>query len=219
MPSGLTDDQVNGEVSKMAEFIKKEAEEKAKEITLKADEEYEAEKSALVRSETAAIDQAYSAKYKQAKLAQQIVKSTVTNKSRLKVLQAKEEIVDKVVQATAKQLAELPKDAKKYEKFLAKLLDESAELLKEDKIVVQARKADKSVLEKAIKSSKTETEIEISEHPLEGEVSGGIIVATEDGKITIDNTIETRLEILVKKSLPLIRLELFGPSANRKFFD
>ena len=41
----LNDTQVNEELNKMQTFIKKEAEEKAKEIKLKADQEYEIEKS------------------------------------------------------------------------------------------------------------------------------------------------------------------------------
>lgn len=48
----------------MQAFIEKEAKEKAKEIRLKADEEYEIEKASTVRLETSAIDATYEQKLK-----------------------------------------------------------------------------------------------------------------------------------------------------------
>lgn len=48
----------------MQAFIEKEAKEKAKEIKLKADEEYEIEKASTVRLETSAIDATYEQKLK-----------------------------------------------------------------------------------------------------------------------------------------------------------
>lgn len=64
----------------MKAFIEKEAQEKAKEIRVKADEEYEIEKSSIVRSETAAIDAAHEQKLKKAALAQQITKSLLVTR-------------------------------------------------------------------------------------------------------------------------------------------
>lgn len=54
--TALTPNQVNDELNKMQAFIRKEAEEKAKEIQLKADQEYEIEKTNIVRNETNNID-------------------------------------------------------------------------------------------------------------------------------------------------------------------
>ena len=54
--TALSPNQVNDELQKMQAFIKKEAEEKAREIELKAQQEYEIEKTGLVRNETSAID-------------------------------------------------------------------------------------------------------------------------------------------------------------------
>lgn len=56
----------------MQAFIEKEAKEKAKEIKLKADEEYEIEKASIVRSETAAIDSTYEQKLKETLILYQI---------------------------------------------------------------------------------------------------------------------------------------------------
>jgi V-type H+-transporting ATPase subunit E len=78
----------------MTAFIKQEAMEKGREIEIKADEEFAIEKSKLVRQETQAIDTAYEKKFKTAQMSQQITRSTVANKTRLKVLSARQELLD-----------------------------------------------------------------------------------------------------------------------------
>jgi V-type H+-transporting ATPase subunit E len=55
MPAPLSDTQVAAELSKMQAFIRKEADEKAREIRLKADEEYEIDKSQVVPFEDSRI--------------------------------------------------------------------------------------------------------------------------------------------------------------------
>jgi hypothetical protein len=86
--------QVGQELRKMTAFIKQEAMEKGREIEIKADEEFAIEKSKLVRQETQAIDTAYEKKFKTAQMSQQITRSTVANKTRLKVLSARQELLD-----------------------------------------------------------------------------------------------------------------------------
>lgn len=39
------------------------------------------------------------------------------------------------------------------------------------------------------------------------------------GKIDIDNTLDTRLELLKDAALPAVRESLFGKNPNRKFYD
>ena len=50
-------------------------------------------------------------------------------------------------------------------------------------------------------------------------VSGGVVVSNASDKIEINNTLEERLKLLSEEALPAIRLELYGPSKTRKFFD
>ena len=84
--SPLSDSQVNDELIKMQTFIKKEAEEKAKEIILKANQEYEIEKQSLVKEEIVLIQQNNANKLKKLNLQNEIVKSTINNKMRLKII-------------------------------------------------------------------------------------------------------------------------------------
>jgi len=49
--------------------------------------------------------------------------------------------------------------------------------------------------------------------------AGGVVILGQGGKIIMDNTLDTRLELLKDSSLPAVRETLFGENNNRKFFD
>lgn len=54
---------------------------------------------------------------------------------------------------------------------------------------------------------------------LTGYRTGGVIIVSGNGKIDINNTFETRLELLKDSAAPAVREALFGKNPNRKFFD
>lgn len=225
--NGLSDDQVANELSKMVEFIKKEAEEKAKEIRLKANEEYEIEKSNIIRTEVAAIDHQYDLKYKQAKMQQQINKSTIMNKSRLKILSVKEEVLDKVFDQAGKRLHEISADKNIYQTLLMQLVMEGLGVLKEDKILLHVREQDRELAQKAAEdavkaygeATGRKTSVQIDSVYLPSSSAGGVVIATANGRITVDNTLDERLALLAENCLPRIRLDLFGVNRNRRFLN
>lgn len=224
----LSDQQVNNELSKMTAFIKQEAMEKAREIEIKANEEFEIEKSKLVRQETDAIDSQYEKKFKQATMSQQITRSTVANKTRLKVLGARQELLDNIFEEAQKKLAEGAKDKGKYQKALKGLLLEGFYALDEPELQVRARKKDYDVVKKAIEEAAKEFKKELGkdttakiqeDDPLPEGIAGGVVVISGNGKIDIDNTFEARLRLLEESAAPAVREALFGKNPNRKFFD
>ncbi|KAI1475199.1 ATPase, V1/A1 complex, subunit E [Daldinia eschscholtzii] len=224
----LSDDQVGQELRKMTAFIKQEALEKAREIEIKANEEFSIEKSKLVRQETDAIDAAHAKRLKQAAMSQQITRSTVANKTRLKVLAARQQLLDDIFAAASKRLVEGTKDAAKYRGILKNLLLEGLYALEEKEVQVRARKADYDVLNEAIKEAEgeyksnmdKETKVTIDkENPLPEESSGGLVIVGGQGKIEINNTFEERLQLLQSSGLPAVRETLFGKNPNRKFYD
>ena len=122
--------------------------EKAREIHLKADEEFSIEKSKLVRGETARIDKEYEKKNTQAGLSQQITKSTLANKSRLRVLSAKQELLDGLFEEAGKGL-EKKGSGSDAEGVLKGLILEGLYALNEKKVVVRCRKQDDEAVKKA----------------------------------------------------------------------
>ncbi|CAJ0547762.1 hypothetical protein HG530_002530 [Fusarium avenaceum] len=224
----LSDQQVNNELSKMTAFIKQEAMEKAREIEIKANEEFEIEKSKLVRQETDAIDTQYEKKFKQATMSQQITRSTVSNKTRLKVLGARQEMLDNIFEEAQKKLAEGAKDKGKYQKALKGLLLEGFYALNEPELQVRSRKKDYDVVKKAIEEAAKEYKKELGkdvtakiqeDDPLPEGIAGGVSIISGSGKIDIDNTFEARLRLLEESAAPAVREALFGKNPNRKFTD
>ncbi|KAH7359910.1 vacuolar ATP synthase subunit E [Pyrenochaeta sp. MPI-SDFR-AT-0127] len=224
----LSDDQVAGELKKMTAFIRQEAMEKADEIRLKADEEFAVEKSKLVRQEQSSIDSSYEKKFKQASMSQQITRSTVSNKSRLRILSARQELLDRLFEDSSKKLADVSKDKKKYQGILKNLILEGAYALNEDKLQVKVRKADNDLAKKAIEEAQSEYKSKVGKDvsftidesdPLPEGSAGGAFVVGTGGRIDINNTFEERLRLLETEALPSIRVTLFGENDNRKFRD
>lgn len=168
----MSDSQVDTELRKMTAFIRQEALEKAREIHLKADEEFSIEKSKLVRQETQRIDAEYEKKHTQAGMSQQITASTLANRQRLRVLSSKQQLLDGLFEDAGKKLAETVgagsngggKKGKKggaasgvdYESVLKGLVLEGLYALVESKVSVRCRKKDTEVVKKAIEGAKKE---------------------------------------------------------------
>lgn len=89
-------------------------------------------------------------------MSQTIAASTLSNKTRLKVLTARQEMLDQIFEATQGRLNEIVKKEKEYIKVLANLMLEGMYLLTESKVQVRARKADKSLVQKAKEQAESE---------------------------------------------------------------
>jgi len=224
MSRPLNDDEVISEMNKMISFIKQEAHEKAREIRVKADEEFAIEKAKIVRQETNSIDATFEKKKKQAEISQKIAQSTLTNKSRLKLLQAREQHLQELFNEARTRLTELPKDESRYSQVLESSILEGVLRLLEPKVTVQCRPKDKALAQKAAENAKQQyTEIsgrhsELTvEAVLSDESAGGIKLIAGVDRIVMDNTLDERLRLLEDRMLPEIRYDLFGPNENRKF--
>ncbi|KAL3471804.1 ATPase, V1/A1 complex, subunit E [Aspergillus californicus] len=225
----LSDDQVAGELRKMTAFIRQEALEKAREIQLKADEEFAIEKSRLVRQETAAIDTLYEKKFKQAAMSQQITRSTLANRTRLRVLSSRQDLLDELFQeARGKVSGIAAKDAKKYQAVLKDVVLEGLYAFNETDLEIRGRQKDKDAIKTAIEEAQKEfkksigrdVNVKLDENEtLPNENAGGVIIVGGQGKIEINNTFEERLRLLEIDALPAVREILFGKNVNRRFYD
>lgn len=145
----MSDDQVATELRKMTAFIRQEALEKAREIHLKADEEFSIEKSKLVRGETQRIDAEYEKKFKQAGMSQQITKSTLANRQRLRVLSARQELLDGLFEDAQKGIPGRLEGGGYGDVVRDLILEGLYALHNEKKVLVRCRKNDADVVKKA----------------------------------------------------------------------
>ncbi|KAI0646355.1 ATPase V1/A1 complex subunit E [Trametes meyenii] len=221
----LNDDEVLSEMNKMVAFIKQEALEKAREIKVKADEEFSIEKAKLVKQEQQAIDAQYEKKRKGAEVAQKIAQSTLTNKSRLKLLQQREEHIQDLFATARESIDVLAKDEGRYVQFLEGVIVQGFLSLLEPDVTVHAREKDVAVAQRAAESAAKHYN-EISgrtvrptvKGTLSNDIAGGVKLVSGTERITLDNTLDERLRLLEDRMLPEIRTDLFGSNPNRKFY-
>lgn len=142
----------------MTAFIKQEATEKAREIEIKANEEFAIEKAKLVRQETDAIDSAHAKRLKLASMSQQKTRSAVANRTRLRVLEAQQAVLDAVFEAAAQRLPQVAgaADRDRYRAVLKGYVLEGLALLEESELRIRARKADYDVVKEAIEAAAAE---------------------------------------------------------------
>jgi len=222
----LNDEEVYAEMKKMVAFIKQEALEKAREIKVKADEEFNIEKAKIVRQESINIEAIFERKTKQVEIEKTIAKSTLTNKSRLEILAERQNMLNELFETTSQELSAIGKD-KKYSSFLKDLILQGFYQLIEPKVTLTFREKDSSLIESVVKEASSIYEEKFG-YPVEvindskylpDTSAGGVIISCMDGRIKVANTLESRLELLKEQMLPQIRYSLFGPSPNRKFYD
>ncbi|KAH9838032.1 ATPase V1/A1 complex subunit E [Rhodofomes roseus] len=222
----LNDDEVLTEMNKMVAFIRQEAMEKAREIRVKADEEFAIEKARLVKQEQQAIDAQYEKKRKGAEVAQKIAQSTLTNKSRLRLLQQREEHLQDLFNSARQLVNDLAQDESRYVQFLEGVIVQGSLQLLEPDVTVHAREQDVEIVTRAAEgASKQYNEISgrtvnvTVEGTLSKDLAGGVKLVSGTSRITLDNTLDERLRLLEDRMLPEIRNNLFGSNPNRKFYS
>ncbi|KAJ3036648.1 V-ATPase V1 sector subunit E [Rhizophlyctis rosea] len=228
MAGRLNDQEVASEMNKMVAFIKQEALEKAREIKVKADEEFNIEKAKIVRQETVAIEAFYEKKKKQAEIQRKIAISNHINKNRLRVLQARQQILADLTAESATRLVQINQDKDKYHALLKDLILQIYYQLMEKEVLLQCRQVDADAVRAAANAAKEEylknvggsLEFKLQEDAwLSEKGAGGVVGSSVDGRIRVNNSLEKRLELVSEQMLPDIRILLFGASPNRRFYN
>ncbi|MDD5039243.1 MAG: V-type ATP synthase subunit E family protein [Dehalococcoidales bacterium] len=134
------------------------------------------------------------------------IRAQASIRARQELSMAKAEVVQSIVSKVKTTLLSLPSD----ESSLLSLINEATDDLgvAQARIYVSAKDIDTT--QRLLKADKelASRVIEIRE----SSGSGGIIAESPDGEIRIDNTYDTRLEMLLPQILPQIGKELFEDS-------
>eukprot|EP00052_Salpingoeca_macrocollata_P033526 m.8649 g.8649 ORF g.8649 m.8649 type:complete len:228 (+) comp5258_c0_seq1:77-760(+) len=224
----MDDQEVNKQIKHMVAFIEQEAKEKAEEILVKANEEFEVEKVRLVQQEKKKINAQYERKEKMVETEKKIQHSKALNQARVEVLQTQEELLKGIFADAQDRLTQISKDKGKYKDILKNLLLEGLLVLLEEHVTVQVRKADGDVIKgmfgevaKKFKET-THKNVELTldtDNELPESSGGGVVLSAHKGKIKVKNTLKDRITFVTDKILPAVRLKLFGVSETRTFFD
>jgi V/A-type H+-transporting ATPase subunit E len=125
-------------------------------------------------------------------------------KARQTLSQAKAEVVSEIIDRAKKELADSSGDAA----HLMTLIKEAVGVLGVSQGRLYVSPKDMAAVRKLVEKDKdlAGKVAEFKEH----KSLGGIIIESSDGKVRIDNTYETRLEMLLPQLLPEVAKELFG---------
>ncbi|XP_007033474.2 PREDICTED: V-type proton ATPase subunit E2 isoform X1 [Theobroma cacao] len=225
----MNDGDVSRQIQQMVRFIRQEAEEKANEISVSAEEEFNIEKLQIVEVERRKIKQEYERKAKQVEVRKKIQYSMQLNASRLKVLQAQDDLVNSIKESARKELLRLSNDKRGYKKLLKALIVQSLVRLREVAVLLRCREVDRKVVESVLEEAKREYAEKLKVQPPKITIdnvylppppsnadshdpycSGGVVLASEDGKIVCENTLDARLDVAFRQKLPEIRRRLVG---------
>jgi|EP00908_Phaeocystis_cordata_P002505 V-type H+-transporting ATPase subunit E len=219
----MDESQVNQQIDQMVRFIQQEASEKAAEIKLKADEEFNIEKLRMVEAEKQKIRQEYERKEKQVEVSKRIQQSNEIRYSRLKCLKARDDAMQDVLKEAAAKLPALATGAG-YATLLESLILEALISLAETKVTVKGVQGQSAVVQKCLtpatakykdwasknKDAAFVSAIDISfdSAPLPVGI-GGVEVTGFGGKINLNNTLQSRLMLAYETRLPALRALLF----------
>jgi vacuolar-type H+-ATPase subunit E/Vma4 len=182
---------IMGKVNADAKAIIDEAEERARVRVAKAKEQQE---SKLQEEKAKLVNEAQTEASR--------IQAQGAIRARQEMLTVKTSIIDGIIEETKKQLG----GQSGNEKILANLLGESLRALGSERVRVYVAQKDMAAMGNLVRADKElyGRVIEVKRQ----DILGGVIVEDEGGKNRIDNTFESRLEMLLPKLLPQIEKEL-----------
>ncbi|CAE8581280.1 unnamed protein product [Polarella glacialis] len=225
--------QAQQQIQNMCDFILAENRVKANDIVKKGEEEFSIEVHKLITEQKEKVRKAYELKAKQVETAYAIAKSLATNKQRLEKIKARQEALNRVGEEVKVHLAQEMSKTEGAKKFLTQLIVQGLLMLLETEVVVRGRQGDSKILETCLADAsaqyaaiiKTQTgaakacklsidsKTYLSPAPVAGKEGasclGGIVLHCQGGNISIDNTIDTRLKLVMEQAKPAIRGLLF----------
>jgi len=204
----------------------------AEEITASASAIAEAESEVQTKVETVGIDKAKQMKLVQAKAdfekkrkaAQNVAavsKSLAVTKARLEKIQRRQDKIVEIADLVKHDAASLAQD----QEFIQDLIVQSCLMLLEDKVTVRCRTADVGLVQSCLAGASQKYAATIREasgatktlkltvdqsNPLSAGLIGGVVLCINDGDISVDNTIDARLSLVLEQDKPAIRRQLFS---------
>ena len=231
----------------MIAFIQQEAAEKAEEIDVKAEEEFNIEKSRLVSQQRIRVIEYYDKKEKQLDSQRKVQRSHLANASRLSILKARDDYIQALKEEARSQLFVLTEDRSKYKIILGNLITQGLFQLMERQVTLRCRRHDYDLVQQLIPESIRRYKQELKDKDCKISIddknflsddsfvfifdifsklyilllcrAGGVELYGMGGKIKVTNTMEARLSIVFNQILPEIREKLFGANHNRRYHD
>mmetsp|Transcript_30818 Transcript_30818/g.35945 ORF Transcript_30818/g.35945 Transcript_30818/m.35945 type:complete len:221 (-) Transcript_30818:1983-2645(-) len=213
------------QIRQMVNFILQEAHEKANEIRVKTEHDFNLEKQTLVHESKLAIQEEFAKKEKDREIQERIARSAEIGECNVKKMKLRDDLLQQLVSEAGQKCAMVTR-GQNYPQLLQKLIVQGLIKIEENDVIVYVRKDDVSVVKKVLGAAVAEY-VEImaresgitlkpnvtvntdSSKELPESSFGGVILTACHGKIVCDNTMAARLELVYDELLPSIRAILF----------
>ncbi|CAH0481661.1 unnamed protein product [Peronospora belbahrii] len=218
------------QIKQMVNFILQEAQEKANEIRIKTEHDFNLEKQMLVHNAKIKIQEEYKRKEKEREINKRIARSAEIGASRRKKMIARDELLKTLIVEGQVQLKKYTTSDDKNKVLLRDLIVQGLIKLFETDVVVAVRAEDmhlaemvvNEATEKYIAIMKEEANLDVSkvkvtlnkvaDGMLSAAKAGGVVLYAKQGKIVCDNTLDTRLDQIYYDLKPTVRKMLFSAS-------
>mmetsp|Transcript_60323 Transcript_60323/g.148026 ORF Transcript_60323/g.148026 Transcript_60323/m.148026 type:complete len:222 (+) Transcript_60323:93-758(+) len=213
------------QIRQMVNFILQEAHEKANEIRVKTEHDFNLEKQTLVHEAKLNIQDEFAKKEKDREIQERIARSAEVGACRVKKMKLRDDLLKTLVSEAGAKCAVVTK-GQNYPQLLQKLIVQGLIKIEENTVVIFCRGEDvatvKKILPAAVKEYveiiKRESSVTLSPKVTinedrskdlpESSYGGGLLTAL-NGKIVCDNTMSSRLNLVYEELLPSIRAILF----------
>ena len=215
----------------MVNFIQGEAKAKVAELETQAQQAYAIEKQKVLEEMRMKANKEHQAAMKKIETQRAIARSTSINKARLQKVAERSKYLDQTVKSVEGELSKLTANPAKYKELLTKLIAQGCLKLLEPEVSVRCRAVDKNIVESCLNDAEslylktlqkeagvtkpfklTVDPVSLNPPPSANVVNsclGGVILVCHGGLITVDNTLDTRLKLVVEQDKPSIRKALF----------
>ncbi|GLD95573.1 hypothetical protein PINS_up004250 [Pythium insidiosum] len=215
------------QIKQMVNFILQEAQEKANEIRIKTEHDFNLEKQMLVHNAKLKIQEEYVRKEKEREINKRIARSAEIGSSRRKKMIARDELLKTLIIDGQQACRNAVTDQNKYKALLRDLIVQGLIKQFETDVIVAVRQQDVQLAESVLKEAvdkyvaimKKEANLDVSktkvtvnrhaEGMLPASKAGGVVLYAKQGKIVCDNTLDTRLDQVYYDLKPQVRKSLF----------
>jgi len=213
------------QIRQMVNFILQEAHEKANEIRVKTEHDFNLEKQTLVHEAKLNIQDEFAKKEKEKEVQERIARSTEIGECRVKKMKNRDDLLKQLLSEAGAKCAMVARGSN-YASLLQKLIVQSLIKIEDLEVVVFCRGEDKGTVTKILPAAikeyvaiiEKESGVTLkpkvtinndSKKDLPESSYGGVKVTAESGKIVCLNTMAARLNLVYEELLPSIRAILF----------
>jgi len=213
------------QIRQMVNFILQEAHEKANEIRVKTEHDFNLEKQTLVHEAKLNIQDEFTKKEKDREVQERIARSAEIGECRVKKMKVRDELLKALVAESGAKCAVVAR-GQNYPQLLQKLIVQALIKIEEAEVTVFCRTEDTKILQKILPDAVREY-IDIMKREsgvllkpkvslntdkskdLSDKTYGGVLLTALNGNIVCDNTMASRLNLVYDELLPAIRAILF----------